>query len=806
MRCGIATLTCVILIGNMFSGSLIANSKPTVDVDRFPDPDTMKWPPELSPGIDPQPYDYFNPIRSGDITLLVSTIDVWDQITPSSIAGAKRYFYAPVDRPFSHPYNVTFAIWNYEYPDGPTQMPDYYTSYVIRQLAERHHLHVLLVGNESSLSPGLSKWFDGLGCDVDRISSSTPYDTYVLLAEEEIKDPKIAVFTTFNPMAGYLSAVYDSPAFPLRFLESLPDSYVEYLAKHENSIETVYLVDVAENIGGEQSYYKGYGNLKVPTEIENQLRSLDFNVIRISGEYEEDVSIAIADLVVNRYKELVEQRVYDHVPLGWIPCSSMRSEWTNVPSMIPVAIAKQWIIIEQWTPNPLIPTDKKSLHSIGVLQKWLSNYIGSNHITDFTACLGIRGNGENAAPHAFYTQLFVEEIALIHPPLYRRPPPVYHTFGAGGGLAGPSLNATESAWQSRAVILIALERFLFPPVPWSGRTDLAWPPPQPVNKVEGPFALSMCSDYEGWFAYIFTTPRLIDIASRYDAKLNLRTIGDFYIYLPDYIRTYYDSGIVEFCPHGFIHEIDLAGISSSYPSDLPAYCCNRMVDHCGLKPVGWMMSGGKNDEETLEVAKRYGYSYSHSPPTSILVSIILTAITTTLCNVPLLGGIQYSMDHLLTRAGLTAMNLTFIGNGFTTGAVNGFGDGGYQTAIDNFVRSYDLCASSSKVDHFLNLFIGHGFEFYNDASLKAFEGFVEYVYDNYVSTGKIIFATSADVDKALRSCDGGVADHFESYETTPGLSSSAISRDGGQDHLIPGFEAFILAGELMVCSERKEGK
>jgi len=55
-------------------------------------------PHEHSPGVTPQSYDYFHPTQSGTFKVIVTSTNVWDQVTPASVAGIHHAGLLPVLR------------------------------------------------------------------------------------------------------------------------------------------------------------------------------------------------------------------------------------------------------------------------------------------------------------------------------------------------------------------------------------------------------------------------------------------------------------------------------------------------------------------------------------------------------------------------------------------------------------------------------------------------------------------------------------------------------------------------------------
>ena len=702
---------------------------------------------ELSPGVRPQPYDYFAPVQSGSFQVLVTPTDVWEQVTPASVAGLNHAGVLPL-------------------VPGAGE-PDAYGAQILEDLAKRHFLDVIIAGAPESFPPALREWFFRHGAaTVREVRAPDLYRRSVELADLEVSAPRCVAFTTFHPLAAHLAALDGGPAFPLRHETSLPPAYREYLQRNRNDIQRVFLVDVAGRISPSQAVYQSYGNLAVPASVEEEVRQLGFPLERITGEWEEEVSVAAARKAESIYREAVAAGRFEHLPLGWVPTSSLRSEWTNLAALIPFVLAKQWFPIEYWADLQiqgrgdsveaysdryvedfllgmacLLPpapgqTGTGAREGIGAepgrresalctIYGWLSSYIKRTGIRDFILCEATGPYGENAAPIYNFEQ--VPGMILR----WQMPDLLYRGWSGGGGLSGIDYDGAMAARKSCAVILLALERALFPPEPWGGRIEPAWPPREVDHWEEAPRAISLSSDYEGWYANVFLTPRLIEFARRKGIKLTLRPQGDISFCLPDYLRSQFEQGqgVIEFSNQGFLHEFDVLGFAPYPHGQLMTEAVERMERFAGIRMRGFMPAGGfLTSPQLRDPGIELGLQYAFCPPGKYLAPLDMLMDMQSREEAPVTGFALVS--HFSERAGYLA---------YHDSAAEDVQDN--IAALEDFFARYDEPPYAPYTAwHFV-----HGFQLPDEAAFEVLESVVDYLNENRLGPGRMVSVTLSDI-------------------------------------------------------------
>lgn len=726
-------------------------------------------PHEYSPGVTPQPYDYFHPVRSGALKVMIAPTDVWDQVTPAAVAGCNRHGLLPV---------------------APgAEEPDEYGGQILEDLGRRHFLEVVLFGDPGSINSGLIQWFWQHGAaSVTTVLGEDLFSRSAALAEREIPEPRCVVITTFNLLAAHLAAVASGPAFASRHETSLPSPYKGYIERHRQSIEKVYLVDVGQAASPSQTVYHTYGSLTVPAPIEQAIASMGIPVVRITGEYEEDVSVAVAREIESVYASGVAQGLYRHLPMGWIPSSSLVSEWTNLGALIPFAVAKQWFIMEYWadihlegrqdtvnafsdryvedfflglaclrharagqraadsegqgeypaaaalrsaTGGPSCascassPEPSRRDRVICTFYRWLADYLFRTGIRDFILCESNGPYGENAAPIFNFEQVPGMILSSQMKGLY------YRGWSGGGGLSGIDYDGARAARKSCAVTLLAFERALYPPLPWDGEVDDAWPPPAIDHWEEAPRAVCITSDYEGWYANVFLTPRLIEFGQRKGVKFTLRPQGDISVCLPDYLRRYFlqGRGVIEFSNQGFLHEFNLLPYFSPYDhARIVTDAVDRMRRYAGIMMAGFMPAGGfLTSPDLVGPARSLGLRYVLCPqgkyaPVFDQYFDVYSRLKAPQTHVSV-------VSHFSERLGDLA-------SGTVEEDIAGNID-----FVETMVRNYDEPPYAPYTAwHF-----AHGFQMPDEDAFRVLEATVDYLDERYVRTGEMVFATLADV-------------------------------------------------------------
>jgi hypothetical protein len=755
-------------------------------------------PHELSPGVRPQPYDYFHPTRSGTFKVIVTPTNVWDQIAPASVAGLQRAGLLPVE--------------------ADREEPDEYSGQILTDLAKRHYLDILIVGDSDGVAPGLADWFQRHGAaSIDEIREPDLFRRSTALAEREFSAPRSVSFTTFNLLASHLAALDEGAAFPLRHETSLPLPYREYLEKNKTHIQRIYLVDVAQRISPSQDIYESYGSLVVPASVEEELNTYGIPVERITGEWEEDVSVALARKAESIYEQAVAEGHYEHLPLGWVPTSSLRSEWTNLGALIPFALAKQWFLMEYWAdihlqgredtveaysdqyvqdfflgmaclmPPPeeaaderpsaalhasfvpaadekscLIPQDFARLvsdhfstasqsgclstpsqvagetlpsvtaaqstrrgHVLCTLYRWLAGYLKTTGIRDFILCEATGPYGENAAPMYNFEQVPGMILPWQMPDLY------YRGWSGGGGLAGIDYDGSVAARKSCAVILLALERALYPPMPWEGEIDPAWPPLEIDHWEEAPRAICLTSDYEGWYANVFLTPRLIQFAKRKGVKFTLRPQGDISFCLPDYLRNQFEQGrgYIEFSNQGFLHEFDLIPFAPYPHGEFLADAVDRMKRFAGIQMRGFMPAGGfLSSTELKGFSHDLGLQYALCLTGRYIPNFDKFLDIQNRKEAPATG--TSLISHFSQRPGFLAY--------FPTEEED-IQDN--IAALEGFFQLYDQPPYAPYTAwHFV-----HGFQLPDEAAFRVLEAVVDYLKENWMESGEMVSVTLSDI-------------------------------------------------------------
>ena len=710
-------------------------------------------PHELSPGVRPQPYDYFHPTRSGTFKVIVTPTNVWDQIAPASVAGLQRAGLLPVE--------------------ADQEEPDEYSAQILTDLAKRHHLEILIVGDPDGVAPGLADWFRRHGAaSIDEVREPDLFRRSTTLAEQEVSAPRCVAFTTFNLLAAHLAALDEGPAFPLRHETSLPLPYREYLEENKTHIQRIYLVDVAQKISPSQAIYESYGSLVVPADLEEELNTYGIPVERITGEWEENVSVAVARRMESMYRQAVAEGLYEHLPLGWVPTSSLRSEWTNLGALIPFALAKQWFLMEYWAdihlqgredtveaysdqyvqdfflgmaclmPPPEEAVDEgpsAALNASSVtaaqstrrgqvlctLYRWLSGYLKTTGIRDFILCEATGSYGENAAPIYNFEQVPGMILRWQMPELY------YRGWSGGGGLAGVDYDGSIAARKSCAVILLALERALFPPVPWEREIDPAWPPREIDHWEEAPRAICLTSDYEGWYANVFLTPRLIELAKRKGVKFTLRPQGDISFCLPDYLRDQFEQGggYIEFSNQGFLHEFDLIPFAPYPHGEFLADAVDRMERFAGIRMRGFMPAGGFLSSPQLRgFAIDLGVQYALCLAGRYIPDFDGFLDMQNRREAPATG--TSLISHFRERSGFLAY--------FPTEEED-IQDN--IAALESFFQLYDQPPYAP----YTAWAFAHGFQLPDEASFRVLEALVDYLKENWIEPGEMVSVTLSDI-------------------------------------------------------------
>lgn len=765
-------------------------------------------PHEYSPGVSPQPYDYFHPVRSGAFRVMIAPTDVWDQVTPAAVAGCNHYGLLPV---------------------APgAEEPDEYGGRILEDLGRRHFLEVVLFGDSRTISSGLIEWLGRHGAaSVRTVLDEDGFSRSAALSEREIPEPRCVVITTFNLLAAHLAAVAQGPAFASRHETSLPLPYREYIERHRHSIEKVYLVDVAQAVSPSQSIYHTYGSLTVPASIEQAIVSLGIPIMRITGKYEEDVSVAVAREIESVYGRGVEQGLYRNLPMGWIPSSSLVSEWTNLGALIPFAIAKQWFIMEYWADIHLegrqdtvnaysdryvedfllglaclrhAGSGRRAADSddlgeypsgaegsscascattsepqrrdrvICTFYRWLADYLFRTGIRDFILCESNGPYGENAAPIFNFEQVPGMILSSQMRGLY------YRGWSGGGGLSGIDYDGARAARKSCAVSLLAFERALYPPLPWDGEVDEAWPPRDIDHWEEAPRAVCLTSDYEGWYANVFLTSRLIEFGQKKGVKFTLRPQGDISVCLPDYLRRYFlqGRGVIEFSNQGFLHEFNLLPYFSPYDhARIITEAVDRMRRYAGILMVGFMPAGGfLTSPDLVGPAGSLGLRYVLCPQgkyASVFDQYfdVYSRLKAPHTHVSVVSHFSERLGDLAhgTVEEDSAGNIDF---------------------VEAMVRQYDKPPYAPYTAwHF-----AHGFQMPDDDAFRVLEATVDYLDERYVRTGEMVFATLADIAAFFE--EGGPLIRTpvvaSSAEPPPSEASGRADGEGcgGCSHLSPG--------------------
>ncbi len=768
-------------------------------------------PHEESPGAKTQPYDYFNPVQLGSFEVLISPTDIWEQVTPAAVAGCKRAGMIPI------------------LPGA--QAPDEYVAPILMDLCQRHFLDAVLCGDTRWISHSLVEWFVQHGArSVRTVQVGDFFDRSVALAEQELSAPRCVVFTTFNLVASHLAAVGQGPAFALRHETTLPRQYRDYLDRHSPTIERVYIVDVAKQISPSQSAYHGYGNLTVPDTIEEALKLTGIPVKRITGPYEEDVSVMLAREIESLYAEAVREGIYQRLPMGWIPSSSLVSEWTNLGALIPFAMVKQWFVLEYWAdihlkgredtvnafsdryvddfflglaclrhdgmPEMVLARSPAEARIIGgqapehtapcasctteqmsrrdrvicTFYRWLADYLFRTGIRDFILCESNGPYGENAAPIFNFEQVPGMILSSQMKGLY------YRGWSGGGGLSGIDYDGSRAARKACAVTLLALERALYPPLPWQGTVMDAWPPEDIDHWEEAPRAICLTSDYEGWYANVFITPRLIAFAREKGVKFTLRPQGDISIGIPDYLRRYAieGRGVIEFSHQGFLHEFNLLPYFSTYDhAGIVTNAVDRLQRYAGIKMVGFMPAGGFiTSPDLVGPARSLGLMYVFCPQGKYAAIFD-----------------QYFDVYSRLKAPETKVSIV---SHFS----ERLGDLAYSTLEEDiagnieFVQTMINQYDAKPYAPYTAWHFAHGFQIPDDDALRVLEATVDYLIEKYVSTGQAVFATLADVAAYFEKGDPlfktPVASIPETPETKPFLSKPNREACGACSHVAPG--------------------
>ncbi|MDD5502505.1 MAG: polysaccharide deacetylase family protein [Candidatus Thermoplasmatota archaeon] len=752
------------------------------------------WTCEENPGIEnPVQYNYFNPTKAGDFTIFCSPMDVWKQVTAASVAGCRVDAYFPIESGSSE-INADAAK-------------------VLSEIASHHNTKVILVGDKSDITPAIENWFKSQGCSVERFWKGDYDSTCAQLAWEYFDVPRCVAITTFNTMAAYLSTVYGGPAFAVPSADKMPSAIIDYLSENKGTIEKIFLVDVGEKITEQyQPEYPSYGNMKVPAGIEEELKGRGFQVERISGEYEEDVSYNIIQLAKAGYTEMVSSGAYARMPNGLIFTTSLKSEWTCAASLIPIAMAKEFYLFEGWNDArcPIQgrygrnidltyePSERRD-HFTSVVSKLTSELIPAGQgaygmgmppteMKDFTVAMATN----------FYNQNQIES-ATIDVDL---PMNTYDVAIHNMKINGVAWDDTIEAWQQRAVDVLLLERFKFPPSPWGGQTKVGTVNTEVAtdlqsNLASGKKGLVLRIDFEDIGGCIFNMQKLLEASKEYGLNWTFAITADNIEYLPDYLLKMYAVGNVEFGTHDFFHEM-VMDLSLETQTVLFGTALQCQMKYLGIRPLLFVPPCEYINEWSWAALDEIGYKYmvgmapglealdvAQSPLGAILGSddnphdiVILTSRQ------------KYSNAFDSTDASREISefercywNFTFINPQF--GDTTGTGTASFN--------------SSSYNDAPFIIVDGHSWNFIDDLAWDAFRNYSEYVCENYIKTGMVVSVYGREVQQFYRPGQPGL-EYTEPVLTAesfaPIIADSSEEQSGGST---PGFEIAALIGAIIFC-------
>jgi hypothetical protein len=369
-------------------------------------------------------------------------------------------------------------------------------------------------------------------------------------------------------------------------------------------------------------------------------------------------------------------------------------------------------------------------YALCTLYKWLAGYLKTTGIRDFILCEGTGPYGENPAPVYNFEQ--VPGMILR----WQMPDLLYRGWSGGGGLAGIDYDGSMAARKSCAVILLALERALYPPLPWEGGIDPAWPPLEIDHWEEAPRAICLTSDYEGWYANVFLTPRLIEFAKRKGVKFTLRPQGDISFCLPDYLRDQFEQGqgYIEFSNQGFLHEFDLIPFAPYPHGEFLADAVDRMKRFAGIQMRGFMPAGGFLSSPELQgLALDLGLQYALCLAGRYIPNFDMFLDIQNRKQAPATG--TSLVSHFSERPGFLAY--------FPTEEED-IQDN--IAALEAFFQLYDQPPYAP----YTAWAFAHGFQLPDEAAFRVLEAVVDYLKENWLDPGEMVSVTLSDI-----------ASHFE---------------------------------------------
>jgi peptidoglycan/xylan/chitin deacetylase (PgdA/CDA1 family) len=753
------------------------------------------WTCEENPGIEnPVQYNYFNPTKAGDFTIFCSPMDVSQQVTTASVAGSRVEAYFPIE-------------------SGSSEINED-AAKVLSEIASRHNTKVVLVGDKKDITTAIENWFKSQGCNVERFWKGDYDSTYAQLAWEYFDAPRCAAITTFNTMAAYISTVYGGPAFAVPSEDEVPSAIMNYLNEKKGTIEKIFLVDVGEKITEQyQPEYPSYGNMKVSSAIEDELKSRGFQVERISGEYEEDVAYNIIQLAKARYAEMVSSGEYARVPNGLIFTTSLKSEWTCAASLIPIAMAKEFYLFEGWNDArcpvqgrygrnydlTYEPSERRN-HFTGVVDKLTSELITAagqgffgmgmppTEMHDFTVAMATN----------FYNQNQIES-ATIDVDL---PMNTYDVAIHNMKINGVAWDDDIEAWQQRAVDALLLERFKFPPSPWGGEirvctVDTSVAADLQSNLASGKKALVLRRDFEDIGGCVFNMQKLLEISNEYGLKWSFAITADNIEYLPDYLLKMYAVGNVEFGTHDFFHEM-IADLSLETQTTLFGTALQCQMKYLGIRPLLFVPPCEYINEWSWAALDEIGYKYMVGMAPGLealdIAQASLGAILGSDDNphdiVIMTSRQKYSDGFDSTDASREISefercywNFTFInpqfGDTTGTGTVS-FNSSGYNDAPYILIE-------------------GHSWNFIDDLAWETFRNWSQYISDNYIESGMVVSAYGREVQQFYRPGQPGL-EYTEPVLTAESFApANPDSGEGQSGGSTPGFEITALIGAIIFC-------